>query len=653
MNFRTDKIYHGAAYYPEVWTKKEIEHDISIMKQLGINVVRIAEFAWSQLEPKKDVFNIGLFDEAIELFGKNGIMTVMGTPTATPPRWFTAENPDSLYLDRNMVRAHHGSREHVCFNSPQYVARTEIIVRKLAEHYGKNPYVIAWQVHNEYNCPPVNECVCDNCKKAWQSWLKAKYGTVENMNEKWGAGVWSTAYDCFENVLPPRPTPNGHSASIGTAYTRFTYDSVAKYNALQVKILKEYVSVPITHNTNRVFHIDQESVFEPLDFVSYDDYSIQDNWQEAVFAAELCRTLKAGEPFWEMETSASYSANLFGRAPYHKRGYVKAQAVNGFFAGSVGFSYWLFRQHRAGTEMPHSHIVTAWGALSECHVNVQDVSSEIRRLERFLLGTKPEKADVALIYSDVARAFCSHEGLSSVNYPDDVYAFYRALLKTSAYRDVVYEGGDFNGYRVIFAPYLMHVSETLREKLIAAAKAGATVVFGPYSGWRTDDHTYETERAFGKLEEYFGGEIKDVAHFYGQDASYEVFGKKDPIDCIGAVLDQGEGVIRGGYYDGKSFISEKACGKGKIVFLGAKLSPETMETFVAKVVAANTESVAECEDGVVMYKRSCKNERYLCFVNMSKEEKTVRFPCDRKEYFSGKAARSVKLEPYGNAIYKE
>lgn len=653
MNLKTDVIWHGAAYYPELWPKADIDRDIPFMKSLGINVVRMAEFAWALLEPEQDVFNIGLFDEAIEKLGKAGIYTVMGTPTAAPPRWLTARYPDSLYVDRRMVKAHHGSREHVCFNSPDYVERSKIIVRKMAEHYGKNPYVIAWQTHNEYNCPPVDECVCDNCKNAWQAWLKQRYGTVENLNEKWGAGIWSTRYDTFENVFPPRPTPNGHSASIGTNYTRFVYDTAAKYNAMQVEILKEYVSVPVTHNTAKVFHIDQVTVFDPLDFVSFDDYSVQSNWQEAVFSAELCRCLKEGTPFWEMETASSYSANLFGRASYHKRGYVKAEAVSAFFAGAVGFSYWVYRQQRSGTEMPHSHLVTAWGAPSQSSVNVRDVTAEIKRLESFLLSTRPSKAQVAMLYSDIARAFCSHEGMSSIDYPADIRAFYDTLLKTSVYRDVVYEAGNFEGYRLIFVPYAMYVSDMLRKKLVKAASEGATVVFGPYSGWRTEDHTYFTECAFGALEQYFGAPIEDVAHFYGQDASYELFGNCEPLEYIGAVVKNGIGTIKGGYYDGMSFLSEKACGKGKIVFLGAKLAKKTMEAFTEHYVAECATRNAACEDGVVLYEREGNEKRYQCLVNMSGEAKRVTFKQSMKEYFGGKEIRKATLPPYGYLIVTE
>lgn len=649
----TEKIWHGAAYYPELWDQKTILRDIAIMKDLGINVVRMGEFSWSLLEPRQDEFNIGLFDDVIDLLAKSGIATIMCTPTATPPRWFTAAYPDSLYVDRNMVRAHHGSREHVCFNSPDYIARTKIIVEKLGEHYGKNPNIIAWQLHNEYNCPPVNECVCDNCKRAWQTWLREKYGDVEVMDEKWNAGVWSTRYNSFEDVLPPRPTPNGHSASMTTNYTRFTFDSVAKYNAMQAEILKKYVSAPLTHNTNRTFHIDQESIFRPLDFVSFDDYSEQFEYEEALFAAEMCRCLKAGAPFWEMETASSYSANLHGRKGYHARGYVRAQAVAGFFAGSVGFSYWLFRQHRGGTEMPHAHLVTSWGAYSASCANVRDVSEAIEVLEPFLHATRPARAPVALLYSDKSRAFCMSETLSSIQYTADILACYKSILKSSVYRDIVYESGDLTGYKVIFVPYVMHISPALLEKLASAAKEGATVVIGPYSGWRTDDHTYFTDHAFGETEALFGTEVKDVAHFFGQHAAYEAFGQLDELETIGAVVEKGVGVIRGGYYDGMSLIAENRVGKGKVVFLGAKLPSGQMDAFAEKYIAESVRRPVVCEEGIALYVRDGDGKQYYCMVNMTAEPKKVRADAEYTDILTGERAREKTLAPCEYLIWRK
>jgi beta-galactosidase GanA len=48
---RPQKLYFGAAYYPEHWMEDHWAEDIRLMKEAGMNVVRIAEFAWSTMEP--------------------------------------------------------------------------------------------------------------------------------------------------------------------------------------------------------------------------------------------------------------------------------------------------------------------------------------------------------------------------------------------------------------------------------------------------------------------------------------------------------------------------------------------------------------------------------------------------------------------------
>ena len=39
--------YLGVAYYPEVWPQEQLDEDIRLMLEAGLNAVRIAEFAWS------------------------------------------------------------------------------------------------------------------------------------------------------------------------------------------------------------------------------------------------------------------------------------------------------------------------------------------------------------------------------------------------------------------------------------------------------------------------------------------------------------------------------------------------------------------------------------------------------------------------------
>ena len=43
----------GVCYYPEHWPEEMWAEDARRMAELGITFVRIGEFAWSRLEPKR------------------------------------------------------------------------------------------------------------------------------------------------------------------------------------------------------------------------------------------------------------------------------------------------------------------------------------------------------------------------------------------------------------------------------------------------------------------------------------------------------------------------------------------------------------------------------------------------------------------------
>lgn len=60
-NYRVKKLYHGVAYYPELWPLENVDQDIIEMKKLGINVARMAEFAWATMEPEEGKIDLSLF----------------------------------------------------------------------------------------------------------------------------------------------------------------------------------------------------------------------------------------------------------------------------------------------------------------------------------------------------------------------------------------------------------------------------------------------------------------------------------------------------------------------------------------------------------------------------------------------------------------
>ena len=63
QNYRWKEMTMGTCYYPEHWKEELWAEDLDRMKEAGISVVRIAEFAWNKIEPEEGKFQFDFFDK--------------------------------------------------------------------------------------------------------------------------------------------------------------------------------------------------------------------------------------------------------------------------------------------------------------------------------------------------------------------------------------------------------------------------------------------------------------------------------------------------------------------------------------------------------------------------------------------------------------
>src|SRR5690349_6247737 len=89
----------GVCYYPEHWPRDRWQQYARRMRALNLTYVRIAEFAWSRIEPRAGQFDWDWLDAAIATLAAEGLKVVLCTPTATPPAWLVRANPDILLVD--------------------------------------------------------------------------------------------------------------------------------------------------------------------------------------------------------------------------------------------------------------------------------------------------------------------------------------------------------------------------------------------------------------------------------------------------------------------------------------------------------------------------------------------------------------------------
>ncbi|MCC3355904.1 beta-galactosidase [Bacillus sp. REN16] len=628
------KLYHGAAYYPELWNEEVIEQDMKLMKETGINVVRIGEFAWSTMEPEEGKIDISFFVNIITKLFENGIETVMCTPTPTPPIWLSHGHPERMYVDHNGTVMGHGSRQHPCTNNSYFRERAAIITGHIAKSVGKLPGLIGWQIDNEFKAH-VSECMCETCKHLWHQWLEERYVTIENLNDAWGADIWSEAYQSFEQVPQPGPAPFLHNSSLSTMYQLFSMEKIAEFSDEQAEIIRNYSSAPITHNSSVVFSVDNERLFENLDFASFDTYASIGNYPAYLINSDLYRNFKKGKDFWIMETSTSHAASLVSSGNPHPDGYLRSEAVAAYALGAEAFCYWLWRQQRAGCEQPHGSVISAWGKPTIGYDNVLKVEEMRKEIEPIILSTRPTQAEVAITYSDRAKAFLKTEPHRKLNHRGLVTDFYERILSMGIHRDVIPEGASLDGYKVLFTPFIHYISDDYLAKAKEYVENGGVWIVGPLTGGRTEEHTIHTDRALGKLEELAGVEVLFTYPMDDTSTVGRAFDVSAPLGLWSSVFeynpDTAIGTIEEGLSNGKSFITERKLGKGKIVMLGSMPIGDEGDALLKKLIdhyseVADVTLRTDVTKGTIVAPRSGDGYTVWFIVNMDGNGGSVTLP---------------------------
>lgn len=75
----------GAAYYDEYMPYDRIDTDFQLMRDAGMNVIRIAESTWSTWEPTDGNFDFTHLNRMLNVAQKYDLQVIIGTPTYAIP----------------------------------------------------------------------------------------------------------------------------------------------------------------------------------------------------------------------------------------------------------------------------------------------------------------------------------------------------------------------------------------------------------------------------------------------------------------------------------------------------------------------------------------------------------------------------------------
>lgn len=662
------QLYHGAAYYPELWPESQIPSDLAAMKKLGINVVRIGEFAWSKMEPDEGKIDLSFFRRVMDQCHAAGIKVVLCTPTATPPIWLVDGHPDRLYVDATGTTMVHGARQHVSTDHPAMRAATARIVDAMARELGRHPALIAWQIDNEFKCH-VGEDFSPASITRWHDYLQKRYRTIDALNAAWGTDIWSQRYQRFDQVPAPLKTPFLHNPSLSTAYSMFARESVATFMEEQNAAIRRHSSAPITHNFMVGFRVNLERMLTDLDFASFDDYPNATDWSHMMFQCDFFRSTKPGRPFWVMETSPAHNGRIGNNTGVtHPPGFLRAEAIGAYALGAEAFNYWLWRQQWSGAELPHAAILQPWGAPSVGYAEVAAVEAARRELEPIFTKSAPAPAEIALTWSDLGRVMLTTEALGfssaaesrKVVYKDIITAWHRRLLDLGYQREFRLEGQSLDGVKLLITPAMMAVDDAFLARAKAFVEAGGTWIVAPLTGTRTPEHTAPTDAGLGKLEALAGvetvfGYAATLTDTFGEalGATAEITGwcmALRPRDAETKVL----GTFRSGYPKGLAFLTERKVGRGRIVVLSCDTLPPAAgpvpEASIYDLVIrryaelAGVAPLAAKTTGILLApRRTTDGKRLFVAVNMKAEPGTVTLAAPARDVLTSETIPAGKL----------
>ncbi len=641
----------GVCYYPEHWPHDRWSIDAQMMRDAGLTYVRIAEFAWQPLEPAEGRFAWDWLDEAIATLADAGLQVVLGTPTAAPPAWLTHDYPDVLPVDAQGRLRNSGTRRHYCPTSPIYRRHSERIVRAMAERYGAHPAVAGWQIDNEFGCHDTVRCYCDQCAAAFQGWLQRKYGTLDALNEAWGAVFWSQSYGRWEEIRLPNLTPTGANPSHVLDYYRFASEMTVAYQQLQVDLLRRYAAGQfVTTNALGDYEdLDYHALARPLDFMTWDSYPTghAEHQGEALYRPEksgctfaydvgdpyvtgFCHAKVRGykqAPFWVMEQQCGpINWSCFNTAV--RPGVMRLWTWHALAEGAEAVVYFRWRAVRFAFEQYHSGLLHHDATSATGYRELLAMRDE-RDLMAAVSSYAPA-AEVALLldYDDLwAIQIQPHR--ADFSHQRHLFLFYRALAKLGIPTDVVPSTADLSRYKVVVVPSAFLADDALVQRLTTYARSGGTVLFGVRSGFKTLSNLVTDQPLPGVLRDLVAVTVTDWASVppgVGCDLETDLPSLRGPAtfwaEALAPELDAAVlARYTGGPFAGAAALTECKVGDGRALYLGWYPTEAQASAIVSHLAGGS--GVARLVDDLPAGVMVARRGPYTLLLNFTDEPQTA------------------------------
>ncbi|HBE77081.1 MAG TPA: beta-galactosidase [Firmicutes bacterium] len=678
INSKMPVVYYGGDYNPDQWPEEIWQEDMRLFKAAGINIVTLPVFNWAKLQPAENVYNFEWLDKILDLVTQNGLHVCLATSTAAQPAWMSKKYPEMLPVNVEGKRKTHGGRVNFCPTNPEYREFSVKLARKMAERYQNHPALLVWHIGNEYG----NYCYCEHCAAEFRNWLKARYGTIEELNRCWNMSFWGhTVYD-WEEIVPPShlnemwldssggyPRERTCFQGISLDYNRFMSDASMQCYLGECQAIKEVTpNIPITTNLMGAFKpLDYFKWGLKMDVVSWDNYpSAKDSPGMIAFRHDLMRGLKDGQPFMLMEQTPSQQ----NWQPYNslkRPGVMRLWSYQALAHGADTIMFFQLRRSFGACEKYHGAVIEHVGhgetrVFRECAA----LGEELKKLEDILDSRIQAKAAIMFDWENWWAVEFSSGPSRDLKYVEQVEKYYSALHKRNIAVDIIPPDGDLSQYQLVIAPVLYMVKPGVAQNIEKFVAQGGTFVTTFLSGLVNENDLVTLGGYPGELRKVMGIWAEEIDALYPDVKNQIVM--KEPLGDLNGVYECGmlcdlihsEGakvlaVYGKDFYAGMPVLTENKFGEGKTYYVASDPETAFIDVLITYLCdAKQLKAPLEAVQGVEITQRFKEKQTFMFVLNHRDDQVDIDLKKGRyRELISGREESGIlSLPAKGVAIFQ-
>ena len=664
----------GVDYYPDQTPEKLWEEDAGMIAEAGLTNVRMAEFAWSLMEPSEGKFDFAWLTRSVQILSKHGIEVILGTPSAAPPPWLSEKYPEILLVNSQGMTMQPGGRRFTCPSNKVYRKLSLAIATEMAKMFAETPGVIGWQIDNEFTLQQWGRCYCKSCRTGFQDWAKKKYGTLDDVNQKWGTAFWSQVYTDWSQIPVPLPSNGDPNPGLALDYNRYQSYAHASFAEEQLAMLRQVCArhFVTTNNVGAPLDtIDLRELYRNLDFVCHDNYPgfVQIFFAEGKMPPEQVatvvalghdsmRSVKDGKPFLIMEEqSGKAGQSFFGPQPHP--GQLRLWAFQAVAHGAMGVNYFRWDTAKFGAEEYWHGLLNHDRSKSPGFNEIVRTVKELKSLGKAALEST-YVADTAFSFDlDSDWALSIQPGNRKLSYAAQLMGWYGSVASANLGTDLVTLDGDLSKYKAVFAPVQYVVSAKQAESVRNYVRNGGIFVTNFRLGVKDQSSQIVDMPLPGLLRDVMGVTVKDYVPIYNEKLGVQ-FGAElagQDAECVlwADLLTPQSAMVLAKYtgaYEGAAAITVNGFGKGKAVYIGADLDTKSLARVLRAVLAmSGSKSAFGAPMGVEVTRRQAGGKQWVFLLNHTPDAQKVTFSGKFKSALSGDTVDgSVTLRGYDTVV---